>query len=385
VTTAYADEINPIVSSVNATSRSWNNASGQFDPRLDCDLTNPLANGGCGPMAAATFGTGILTTRYDPDFLQGWGKRPYDWEIQGGIQHEVSAGLSANVTYTRHWWGNFLVRDNLAVSPSDYSPYCVTAPVDSRLPGGGGNQICGMYDINPNKFGQNDNFYTYAKNYGKQTDVYNGVDISVNARLPRSVIVQGGFSTSHEVFDNCDVVGKVDNLTGGPVDLTKGGLGTPLLTNIAGVASPSARFCHVGPPFQTQVKLLGSYPLPWWGMAASATYQSVPGVQVTASGVFASAQIAPSLGRSLSGNTATAVVQLIPPGTMYGDRLHQLDARLSKTFHLGSTRLQGQFNVYNLLNVGPILGVNTTYGANWLTPTATLVGRMFKFGAQVDW
>jgi hypothetical protein len=243
-------------------------ASGQFDLRLDCDLTNPLANGGCGPMAAATFGTGILTTRYDTDFLRGWGKRPYDWEIQGGIQHELSSGLSANVTYTRHWWGNFLARKNLAFSPSDYSPYCVAEPVDSRLPDGGGNQICGLYDINPDKFGQNDNFYTFAKNYGNQTDVYNGVDISVNARLPRSIIVQGGFSTSHEVFDSCDVVAKVDNL---------------------------------------------------------------------------------------------------------------------RTFHMGRTRLQGQFNVYNLLNVGPILGVNTTYGANWLAPTATLVGRMFKFGAQVDW
>ena len=41
------------------------------------------------------------------------------------------------------------------MTPADYDPYCVTAPVDSRLPGSvSGKQFCGLYDINPAKFGQ---------------------------------------------------------------------------------------------------------------------------------------------------------------------------------------------------------------------------------------
>jgi hypothetical protein len=48
-------------------------------------------------------------------------------------------------------------------------------------------------------------------------------------------------------------------------------------------------------------------------------------------------------------------------------------------------RIQPQFNVFNLLNSGAILGFNNTYGPNWLNPTARLAGRMFKIGAQVDW
>ena len=44
--------------------------------------------------------------------------------------------------------------DNQLVTPADYDPYCVTAPVDTRLPGGGGYQVCGLYDIKPAKFGQ---------------------------------------------------------------------------------------------------------------------------------------------------------------------------------------------------------------------------------------
>ena len=104
--------------------------------------------------------------------------------------------------------------DNLAVSPQDFDPFCITAPVDPRLPGGGGNQICGLYDIKPAKFGQVNNLVTAAKNYGKIRDVYDGVDVTVNARLPRGVVVQGGMSTGRELFDNCDVVGQVDNAAG---------------------------------------------------------------------------------------------------------------------------------------------------------------------------
>ena len=36
--------------------------------------------------------------------------------------------------------GGGTLTDNLAVTPADYDPYCITAPGDSRLPGGGGGQ-----------------------------------------------------------------------------------------------------------------------------------------------------------------------------------------------------------------------------------------------------
>ena len=48
---------------------------------------------------------------------------------------------------------NFTATDNLDIAPGDYQPYCVTAPRDPRLPDGGGQQICGLYDIVPAKFG----------------------------------------------------------------------------------------------------------------------------------------------------------------------------------------------------------------------------------------
>ena len=336
-------------------------------------------------MNNQNFGKNVAATTYDPAFLNGWGKRPYDWEVQGAIQQELMPGMSVNVTYTRHWWGNFLVTDNTLVSPSDYSPFSVTAPVDPRLPGGGGNQICCFYDVNPNKFGQVNNFVTLAQNFGKQSDIYNGVDVSVASRLRGGVLLQGGFNVGHEVWDNCGVVGQVDTIASGPTDIARAGVATPLVTNLTGIASPSTLYCHDAPPLQLQVKLSGSYPLPWWDLAASAAFQSVPGPQITAAYVVSSSQVAASLGRPLAaGPNATTTVQLIAPGTLYGDRLYQLDGRLSKTWRLGHKRIQGQFNAYNLLNAGPILGVNNTYGGAWQTATATLVGRMIKFGVQAD-
>src|SRR5262249_49961165 len=148
---------------------------------------------------------------YDPDYLTGWNKRGHNWEAQASVQAELRPGVSAAATYTRHWYANFLVNKNLLVNaPSDYSPFCVTAPVDARLPGGGGNSICGFFDINPNKFGQSDILITKASNYGNITDVYNGFDLTVNMRLPKGMTFQGGSSTGHEVLDICEIAGVVN-------------------------------------------------------------------------------------------------------------------------------------------------------------------------------
>jgi len=384
VSTAYSDQINPIVAGVDQATRTWNDANGNFFP--DCDLKNVVTNGECGTLTNLAFGKGIITKTLDPDTFTGWGKRPYDWEMQTSIQHELIPGLSLNATYTRHWWRNFFAIDNALVSPSDYSPYCITAPSDPRLPGGGGNQICGFYDINPDKFGQVDEVITFAKNYGKDPDnVYDGVDVSVSTRLPSGILVQGGFHTGRQMWNNCDTVGKADTPGGGAIDIARTGISTPLLTNGTGISSPSQLYCHVSPPFQTQVKLLGAMPLPW-DMTVSVAFQSVPGPQITAGYNVSSAAIAPSLGRPLSaGARASTTVHLIAPGTMYGDRVNQLDTRFAKTFRLaGGSRVQAQIDAYNLLNVAPVLTLNTTYGPRWQQPNAVLVGRMVKFGMQFN-
>jgi hypothetical protein len=117
----------------------------------------------------------------------------------------------------------------------------------------------------------------------------------------------------------------------------------------------------------------------------AATFQSLPGPQITASRTYTNAEILPTLGRNLaSGAAGTATVPLIAPGTLYDERLYQLDFRASKIFKFGQRRLQANLDLYNAGNSSSILSINTAYGSNWLRPTGVLQGRLIKFGGQFD-
>jgi hypothetical protein len=61
-----------------------------------------------------------------------------------------------------------------------------------------------------------------------------------------------------------------------------------------------------------------------------------------------------------------------------------LDLRLSRGFRLAGKHVQAMFDVYNVMNASPILGINTRYGPAWLTPTFVLDARIYKFGMQID-
>jgi len=133
------------------------------------------------------------------------------------------------------------------------------------------------------------------------------------------------------------------------------------------------------------MKLTMAYPLPGH-FNASASFQSIPGRQITAAYTVTSAQVRDSLGRDLSsGPTSTARVQLVGPGQLYGDRVNQLDAKLARRFDLMWGHVTPHVALYNALNAGPFLGYNNTYGPNWQNPTSSLIGRMLKFGVLVDW
>src|SRR5678816_3591646 len=82
-----------------------------------------------------------------------------------------------------------------------------------------------------------------------------------------------------------------------------------------------------------------------------------------------------SLGRDLSGGLKSVRVHLVEPGTMYGERLYQLDLRFEKTFEAGRTRLTLNADVYNVLNASTVLAHNNNFSpatddapAVWLTP-----------------
>ena len=208
----YGDTANPVNRLANIVTRSWIDGNRNFIP--DCDLTNVLVqdfrpSGGdlCGTVSDTNFGRPTLSLNYNPDVLNGWGSRPYQWEFSASVQHELRRGLSMDVGYFRRWFGNFGVTDNLNLRPGDYGSFSVTAPVDARLPDGGGYTTSGFYNLNPDKVAvAPNNYFTFAKDYGKQTEHWNGVDVTVNWRLPSSMTLQGGVSTGRRELNTCDVI-----------------------------------------------------------------------------------------------------------------------------------------------------------------------------------
>jgi hypothetical protein len=103
------------------------------------------------------------------------------------------------------------------------------------------------------------------------------------------------------------------------------------------------------------------------------------------------AQIAQSLGRHLSacgaattGCTAFQLVTLAEPTTLFEDRATQIDLRFSKRVAVGRLRVLGKADFYNVLNRSAVARQNFTYGPTYGQPTEVMGGRLFKFGAQVD-
>ena len=76
------------------------------------------------------------------------------------MQHELVPRISVGGAYFRRSYVNLEVTDNLAVASSDYDPYCVDGADRLRLPDGGGQQICGLFDLKQNKVGQQDSVRT---------------------------------------------------------------------------------------------------------------------------------------------------------------------------------------------------------------------------------
>ena len=79
-------------------------------------------------------------------------------------------------------------------------------------------------------------------------------------------------------------------------------------------------------------------------------FQSKPGPALLANYAVPAAVVAQSLGRLPSRNVTNVTVNLIEPGSMYGDRRNELDLRVAKILRFGRTRTTVGADIYNLLN-----------------------------------
>ena len=364
--------------------RSWTDTDG--DKEVDCDLLNFARQTAVDTCAALTgnnlnFGnvsTGL--TQVNPDTLHGWGVRENDWQWGLTVQQEILPRLSVDVSYNRRWWHGFTVTDNLMRDPSQYDSWTINAPVDDRLPEGGGYPITLYVPTSAAAAIAAQNRITFETDFGpERTNYWHGVDVNVNARLRNGLIVQAGTSTGREVEDTCATRVKID--------------------------SPDPRGCHDVEPFQTTLRGLAAYTIPKIDVQVSSTIRSQPPLQLTATWNVPNTEVLARLGRlplgsNINGNTAVALVRnsgffpVPAEHRLYADnRRTQIDVRVAKILRLGSTRADVGFDLGNLLNTNYATGYDGTYqysagnasnGGTWQIPTSIYTPRFVRLNFTLN-
>ena len=376
-TTFFANIYNPLA--LDPRSLSWTDLN-----------TDDIAQGalGCVYLTAgceinfaqlpADFGKRALN-RVDPNF-----KRVYNIETTAGLQHELLPRVSVSTNWYRRTFHRLRVTDNLLRTQADYTPVSVFNPITG--------QPFTIYNLNAAAVPRVDNFDTNAGSGRSQ--VYNAVDVNINARLPGGGTVFGGFVTERTLRAICDE----------PDD--------PNMLLYCDDADNDI-------PYRPQLKLSGTYPLRW-GIQVSAALQSLAGRPI---GGFTAATVVNKISGPGYGDTgspigtqwllsrttrypancpapcpagalviptltsASLTVPLVAPGTEFLPRLNQLDLSVAKWFQIGRTRIQGQMDMFNALNANTELSyrsVNATT-ATYLVPSSIVQGRQIRLGMQLKW
>jgi hypothetical protein len=356
-------------------SRAWTDTNGNFV--ADCNLLDraaqsPATTGSidvCGANTNANFGTPVFDSTLDPALLSGWGVRAGDWQIGASVQQEVLPRVAVEFGYERRWLVNFTTTDNRARAPGDFSRFGISVPSDPRLPGGGGGVLEGFYNVTPDAaLRLNDNFQTSAENFGDRTQVANSINMNVTARPGNGLVLQGGFNSAKTDSDNC------------------------ALRDALPETDATDPWCDTSTGFVTRLTALGSYMIPKIDVQVAGTMRSDQGGNLAANWT---APITATVGLNrpfagIAGQTIT--VNLIEPGTLYGERVNQFDLRFAKILRFGRTRTNVGVDISNITNGAPVLSYNQAFivpdpvnpASKWLRPNSVLQARYIKLSAQID-
>jgi hypothetical protein len=203
----------------------------------------------------------------------------------------------------------------------------------------------------------------------------------VNVRTPSGIVIVGGTSISETVTRNCDVRDRIPELATTTTGTSVFGAG---LQNAA--VSPGSPYCDVAFGVLPQLRGMSAYTVPKIDVQLAVVFQSKPGPMLVANYAAPNAETAPSLGRPLSGNAANFTVNLVEPGTSYGERINQFDVRAAKLLKAGRSRAIVAVEVYNALNSSAPLAYNTSFvrAATWPQPLTILTPRFLKLSAEIE-
>ena len=349
------------------------------------------------------FGAVTLSNVIDPNL-----KRAYTNQVNLGISHELFRGVSVTVEGFYSQYKNIQTTQNLArllpagiTDPAlnpNYQPVTIFSPID-------GHAVT-VFDVASTAVASavvTNTTYTDTD----QTSSYKGLDVGFNARLPKGARLFGGFTTERTVANSCDL--SVYN----PNNINYCDTSNLTLYNQPGQASL---------PWKTQIKLSGSYPLPWGGVVISGSFQGLPGYtegnttySVSKSTVYTtcpgnSAAAGCVVGQKIDGTmiSSSISVPLDAAGTTLTPRVNQLALGIAKRLKFGRLRIDPKIDLFNVLNsdaffsvkstafspiVGPAgvsgpavgaLAAGTSF-TSFRQPSSEVDGRLLRIGANVTW
>ena len=79
-----------------------------------------------------------------------------------------------------------------------------------------------------------------------------------------------------------------------------------------------------------------------------------------------------------------ANVNVIQPGAQWGDRLNQIDLRLTKVVNVGRGKIDLNVDFYNAFNSDAVIQELGSFGPVWRLPLTVIQPRFVKFTARYD-
>jgi hypothetical protein len=354
-TSAFANQFNPVASFTETRNWSDTDRSGLI---LATNGDGIAEDNEIAPSNNPNFGK-ITSRSLDPDF-----RREYNLQYSAGIQHELLPGFAVNYYWFRRSLHNTQLTINRAVDPiGDWT----TTPIVNPLTG----QVIQAYQINQNKVAVAPDLYvTNATDENVRRNIFTGFELGANARLPRRILLFGGWTMERTIDVDCTMnTPNASSTTNNPNLLSFCDQSGQQYQNLGQ---------NVAIQWQHGFKVNANVPL-IYGFEASASLQSYPGaikaatggvswtitrgstrypVDCTVLGCVPGAIVMPS--RFASDPAVT--LQLVSPGARYEPRWNQLDLGVRRNFRLNRTQLMLQVDMFNALNSNNVLTETTTLG-----------------------
>jgi hypothetical protein len=355
-TTGFPARYNPL--QLQNDTRTWRDTNGD-DIAQDSEI---------GPSNNAAFGLPVQTLRPDPDI-----QREYDLEYTVAVQHEITQGLSVNAGYYRRGTYNQRRTQNNGWSPSDYTIAPVVSPLDGS--------ILPVYNLDPAKRGNVDRTDFNSTDSDMRRRTYNGIQVGFNGRL-RGANFFGGWTMDRLVDVRCDAIESNQARYAGTAAIAANN-----------APQPDYLWCdqsQLDMPWLHEIKLAGSYSLPWQ-IQVNVALQSYNGLplftrwNIGTTTRYAADCLAPCRPGELvvpNMTLASYILDLVPPGQEYYERQNQLDMGFRKLFRFGRYTLSAQADIFNIVNSSYVKNQNITWGPSLGQPLDILQPRTLRLAAQ---